>query len=346
MASKMGTHQPMIYVLESKHIGSNIQLNAIANALQSNPDLINKLHCETRSRRSIFFNLYKIAAWALTRIENPSLKRIIAWACIGQHPEIEAGSFIIAKTAPFEYPALILSKAYSSCIIYMGAPKRIDHKTIATLISTPSTPAQHAHINLQTLPTSITFQQFTLSRRALTNQKKLTLLIGGNTKGYQYSEEFWERLCQYILDSSIDLEIEWTISTSPRTPETCTKILSKAFPKTNERIQLHLWHKDDERISLIDAISQCYILVTTEDSASMISEGVNARLPTVTIRPQGRGYNNLVTPMVEQLEESGKIIRCELNNLSIGQIIDWANSEKFRPLKKCWSEELTRQLLN
>lgn len=327
-----------MYVIESKYLGSNHQLHALARIVSKNGDYY-CLKSQTRSRSKFLLPLYLMIA-AIKRHLKPGswLARTLTQASL-QNADFTLcdNDILICKTPPFELPALILAAGTDAKIYYLGTPKRVNRNLFHCIISTPSTPARAPDILLHTLPTSFTYNTFLEHRRPATNST-WALLIGGNARGFTYSEKDWKDLTLTLAKFSATAGVRWLCSTSPRTPPKGENIL-KAFALQHPELfeAIHFWSNAETRPSVLELLTRCEGVVVTEDSASMISEAVNTRLPTICLRPFAHQYNSLTTTLATQLESLGALARLELNEQTDFPLLEWRNST-FRPLTHCWSD--------
>lgn len=334
---------PKAYVLLSKYHGSNQQLIALANQLVGE-DHVLKITCELRSRKKLFLPFFKLI-FLLKRIVKPHgwLFKCLGKMALTECPhDIRPMDFIISKTPPFELPALMLTAGTGARSIHIGTPKRMKRSFFNTLISTPSTPVSHADIELEVLPTSLTFTEFQ-ARKLKINRKSgvWLMLIGGDAKGIHYDSSDWDVLINELLNVARIHTIKWLVVTSPRSCLELENRLSEsaeAYPKAFEG--LVLWGEGD-RTPIAECLARSEVAVVTEDSASMISEALNCRLPVFSCRPEASEYNSLTTPLVEHHEICSHLKRFALVQNELVERLTWLQN-KHKPLTICWAEELQR----
>lgn len=110
-----------------------------------------------------------------------------------------------------------------------------------------------------------------------------TLLIGGDGAGYQYDDNFYEELINFLTKTSNTNKIKWLITTSRRTP-------LKTEEKLRERLKKHsayfvAYNNKAEKV-LLPFLGLSKVVFVTEESSSMISEGISAKKPIYTISPK------------------------------------------------------------
>jgi mitochondrial fission protein ELM1 len=92
------------------------------------------------------------------------------------------------------------------------------------------------------------------------------LLIGGNAGPFRYRRGEWERLLDFARVLSKAWGTRWLVSTSRRTPDFVADRVAELA-------------KDE-------------VIVCTEDSSTMVSEAVSARLPVVGVAPQAHRFTD------------------------------------------------------
>jgi mitochondrial fission protein ELM1 len=115
----------------------------------------------------------------------------------------------------------------------------------------------------------------------------LALLIGGNSSTHRYLASEWRDLAQFVLLSAQRLGIRWRVSTSRRSPNS----LSAVFASMAESgvISQFVDYKSAGPGSA-DRLLTADALVVTEDSRSMIADGLAARRPVIALRPRSASY--------------------------------------------------------
>lgn len=338
------TERGVVYVLESRYHGSNQQLHALARVLARGRH-ISPVCCELRSRRPVWQGLCRLTVLLRQQLgAKHALSRWLLALCLrGQVVSAGDGDIVLGKTPPFEWVASVLAAGTGAKICYLGAPKRVPRARFAALISSPATPVTEATVSLETLPTPFFYRDLIAakSRVPLEEQGAWVLMIGGNARGYDYVAEFWLVLANFVR-LSVGQGIKWLISTSPRSGEPveeCFAELARSVP--TGRVQFFPWSDPSSRRSTTDLMLRAAVVLVTEESASMLSEAVNARLPVVALKPGYAQYNAQVTPLVQHLQDHDFILRSEIAALNISVITSWMQAT-HKVLDECWSERVGR----
>lgn len=328
------------FILNSKYLGSNRQLFALAECLNpSSPPC--PLNSHLRSRSPFLHPMLRLAVSLRQKLSGHSrLSRFLLFFFLkGDRPRLDSRDILIVKTPPFEYPAILLAAGTNARILFVGNPKRVNPKYFTWILSTPSTPCSHANIVLETLPTSFTFKQFCQESKYINQENKWCLLIGGDSRGIQYSVADWEVLLQKIILAAERSGIRWSVSTSPRTNAIFESMLEKARLRRPDVFDdICLWNRG-ERADLVKIVSGCRFFVVTEDSASMLCDAVNSRCPVVSLRPGNGGVSPLGTPLATYHSARKRVLRLNIPEFDDFKIRAWA-SKSHKSIDRCWTESL------
>ncbi|MFC3153099.1 ELM1/GtrOC1 family putative glycosyltransferase [Litoribrevibacter euphylliae] len=339
--------EPRVVVLLSKYHGSNQQLLAIAKHL--NHGKVVPIYCELRSRSKVFYLLYRFILW-IREVSglSPKLSNLLIRLVLRNSIQCHQSDIVLAKTPPFEFPLHLLASGSGAKAYFVGNPKRITRDKYDCLISTPSTQISDAEIQLDMMPTSFTYEEFINTRNSLAVDSNCwCLLIGGNARGFSYSDVHWKELVDYVIDSCVSENIRWVISTSPRTGLEAEDYLKRRLTENSGFSgDLHLWSEgvSENRVSVISLLAQAHRVYVTEDSASMLSEAVNTRMPVISLRPKKSEFNSLTTPLVEYHASKNRSYRVEIEDLKTQatSIESWEITA-FSPIESCWSKKLFRE---
>lgn len=341
----MKTKSRRVVVLLSKYHGSNSQLLAIAKHLNYG-DVV-PVRCELRSRSTAFNWFYRLIIGLRNLLgSTSSVSRWLARLVLNNTVVCNEQDIVLAKTPPFEFPMQILAAGSGAQTYFVGQPKRLPSSNYDLLVSTPSTPVKGASLELEMLPTSFTYKEFQAEHAHLANQEDCwCLLIGGNARGFSYEETHWKAMADYVLSCCSSQGVQWVISTSPRTGEHAEAYLKqRLMPEAGFNGQLYLWQesKTTEQPSVMLMLAAANRVYVTEDSASMLSEAINTRLPVISLRPESSEYNALTTPLAEYHARKAHVVRIPLESVLSEQtsIESWVVSD-FSPVEYCWSDVLS-----
>jgi mitochondrial fission protein ELM1 len=159
------------------------------------------------------------------------------------------------------------------------------------------------------------------------------LLIGGDGSGYRYDEEDIDRLIAFVNSSSD--RIKWLVTTSRRTPE--------AFERKMER-EMHTacfiaYHKDPQKV-VAGFLALSKMIFVTQESASMVSEGVAAGKPVVTLVPKVADPEDNYRKILENFSSRKRLLPVSISDLSRMEF----NVGELTPLTRDSIEEISEKL--
>ena len=117
------------------------------------------------------------------------------------------------------------------------------------------------------------------------NPPKLAgLLIGGDSGLFRYADEEWQALFAFAREVSRAWGTRWLVSTSRRTP---AHIAQAAFDlaKNKDVVADFIDYKLAGPGTLTKIFARADVILCSEDSSTMVSEAVWARLPVVGVSP-------------------------------------------------------------
>jgi mitochondrial fission protein ELM1 len=115
------------------------------------------------------------------------------------------------------------------------------------------------------------------------------LLIGGNAGKFRYKRRDWDRLLAFMAAVSKAWGTRWLVSTSRRTPDAVADRIA-ALARDETIIAKFIDFRTAGPGTLPEIFAQADVIVCTEDSSTMISEAVSARLPVVGVAPKAHRF--------------------------------------------------------
>jgi mitochondrial fission protein ELM1 len=117
------------------------------------------------------------------------------------------------------------------------------------------------------------------------------LLVGGNAGPFRYKGEEWERLLAFVTQVSREWGTRWLVSTSRRTPDGVADMIAKVA-EDEGLVARFIDYRTAGPGTLPEIFGKAEIIVCTEDSSTMISEAVSARLPVVGVAPRAHRFTD------------------------------------------------------
>jgi mitochondrial fission protein ELM1 len=115
------------------------------------------------------------------------------------------------------------------------------------------------------------------------------LLVGGNAGPFRYRRDEWERLLVFAAEVSKAWGTRWLVSTSRRTPDAVADRIAE-LAKDESVIARFIDFRTAGPGTLPEIFAKADVIVCTEDSSTMISEAVSARLPVVGVAPAAHRF--------------------------------------------------------
>jgi len=117
------------------------------------------------------------------------------------------------------------------------------------------------------------------------------LLVGGNAGPFRYRRGEWQRLLAFIEEVSAAWGTRWLVSTSRRTPATVADRIAK-LALNDEVVARFIDYRTAGPGTLPEIFARAEVIVCTEDSSTLISEAVSARLPVVGVAPAAHRFTD------------------------------------------------------
>ena len=122
---------------------------------------------------------------------------------------------------------------------------------------------------------------------------KIAVLVGGDDKNYQISEEWAEELSRRLTEISEKFPVRIYLTTSRRTNLKVEDIFRKFLGGEPERFSLVLYGQDFAN-PVAEFLAAADLVITTEDSINMVSESASSGKPTVVLRAERKHKKRLV----------------------------------------------------
>lgn len=121
---------------------------------------------------------------------------------------------------------------------------------------------------------------------------RLGLLVGGNSGHFRYEPADWQALYDLVAACATEGATRWIVSTSRRTPDAVADALAAMAGQAGGPIAEFI----DYRVAGPGTLARLFAgvdgAVVTEDSSTMLSEAVCARLPVVGMSPARHDFKD------------------------------------------------------
>ena len=117
------------------------------------------------------------------------------------------------------------------------------------------------------------------------------LLIGGNAGPFRYRRDEWGQLLDFAKHLSKAWGTRWLVSTSRRTPDHVADRIAE-LAQDKSVVARFIDYRTAGPGTLPEVFAKAEVIVCTEDSSTMVSEAVSARLPAVGVAPQAHRFTD------------------------------------------------------
>ncbi len=229
----------------------------------------------------------------------------------------------------------MLALMYGSTNFFIGNPKKLDHHLFSGVISVLDLGFDN-QIVLDVAPTRSYKGDLTAFAAIYDldpHYEYYTLLIGGDGSGYRFEEEDIEQLITFV-NATAD-KVKWLVTTSRRTPEAYEAKMEKEM---NAECFI-AFHKNPQKVvaGFLELSSAVFV---TEESASMVSEGVACGKPVVALAPKHHDADKSYQKILQKFSTGKRIQRVEISKLENFEI----NVDDFSLLELDSCGEIAKKL--
>lgn len=122
--------------------------------------------------------------------------------------------------------------------------------------------------------------------------RRAGLLVGGDSGLFHYTAAEWARLVAFLSASHASHGTRWIVSTSRRSPDLVADALLNLAATPDGPIAEMIDFRTAGPGTLPGVFARAEAILCTEDSSTMLSEAVCARLPVVGVAPTDHGFKD------------------------------------------------------
>jgi hypothetical protein len=167
-------------------------------------------------------------------------------------------------------------------------------------------------------------------------------LIGGDSGRFRYQPEDWLHLLQYLQASFAAHGTRWLVSTSRRSPNSVADNLAAMARQPDSPIAEFIDFRSAGPGTLIRIFERAEVILCTEDSSTMLSEAVCARLPVVGVAPQHHSFADEERGYRDYMRDNGWSRSLLLAELTPERFT--AELDRIRPLQENHLDRLAGSL--
>jgi hypothetical protein len=206
---------------------------------------------------------------------------------------LPAADLIVSAGGETQVPNAAIARVTGAANIFCGSLRRLPPETFTLVISSY---ARHARLprHVVTLkPSSFDPDKLNTSAGGRQIPPRLAgALIGGDSGQFRFQEKDWRELLGFLEASFTTHGIRWLVSNSRRSPHGISKDLSALAQKAGGPIAEFIDVRTAGPGTLARIFEQVEVILCTEDSSTMISEAVCARLPVVAVAPRRHSFDD------------------------------------------------------
>ena len=269
------------------------------------------------------------------------LQRVLLAVLVrGKVPALGPGDVVVSKMNRPVVISALLGQLFRVTNVHLGTSKRIPDRFIAVKIASPAFPAVSADIRLDVAPGPF---RDALEPPAIADASPVwSLMLGGTATGFDYRLRDWSALVDWLRQINAALGVRWLVTSSPRTPPEALAAFRELERTAPEVVLEAVWYGPRTENPTTRFLARSAVAVVTEDSASMVSDAVNAGLPVLTFGPRRRAPNPLVDGLLEHHAALPTVARFSPDSLPDANAVAH-HLARLRPPSQCWSTSFRDQ---
>lgn len=179
--------------------------------------------------------------------------------------------------------------------IYCGTLKHLAPERFSLVVSSYARHAGRPRHLVSLKPSGIDPDTLARSKtaREIGPPRVAGLLIGGDSGLFRYRDTEWEKLVAFVGESHARLGLSWVVSTSRRSPAKVADAMARlAQAATDGPVLDFIDFRTAGPGTLPGLFARVDAVLCTEDSSTMLSEAVCARLPVVGVAPATHAFKD------------------------------------------------------
>lgn len=251
---------------------------------------VTETRLKVRRRRFIPMRFLR---WLIARTKVPP--RTILWLGYGRSAaDLDMADIVISAGGETLVANIAVARAIGAANIFCGSLRSLPPE-LFTLIVTSYARFANRPRHLVTLkpsavdPDALGRPKVVPVFSAQNPPARAGLLIGGDSGLFHYERNEWERLFTVLEDVSRAWGTKWHVSTSRRTDDWVGDAVAELAAK-GSAIERFIDYRNAGPGTLAEIFRAADIIVCTEDSSTMLSEAISARLPVVGVAPRQHAF--------------------------------------------------------
>lgn len=234
--------------------------------------------------------------------------RALAWAVLGGVPlaailrygyglgeaAVPEADLVISAGGETMAANVAVARLRGARNIYCGTVRRLPPEAFSLIVSSYARHAGRAH-HLVTLKPNGIDPDTLAAERASRDRRSGTLyglLVGGDSGLFRYTNAEWDRLAAFLGEAHRATGARWVVSTSRRTSDYAADALEAVAAAPASPIAELIDFRRAGPGTLPHLFASVDAILATEDSSTMISEAVCARLPVIGAAPAEHAFKD------------------------------------------------------
>jgi mitochondrial fission protein ELM1 len=228
----------------------------------------------------------RVRLWALTRAAGDPARALLT--LYGIDPtSVTRPDIVIAAGRPTAAAAILLKRLTGAKLFYVGWLRDYDPADFDLMLVGSPRQANEPNCALAPLPCLIDPERLG-SPRPLRSEEDLrgallSLVLGGPRTGYAFAEGEWRAIGALVAGLAARYRVRWRVANSRRTPARASDMLKNLAG--SGVVEQFIDIRAAGAASLYELFAADAVVVT-EDSLTMMSEGLAAMRPVVALKPQ------------------------------------------------------------
>jgi mitochondrial fission protein ELM1 len=207
------------------------------------------------------------------------------------HERVAKAALIVSAGAETLAANICLARLTGTPNIFYGSLRQFRAEDFALVLSSYAPRIPHPRIAMALKPSRL--DPDALAKRG--PQPRLgpglppglaALLIGGDAGAVRYRDADWKKLLGFLETSHEVLGTRWIVSNSRRTVVEVSDALEGWARRREGPIESFIDVRSAGAGTLLEVFEQAAVVVCTDDSSSMVSEAIWARLPVLGVSPE------------------------------------------------------------
>jgi mitochondrial fission protein ELM1 len=285
--------------------------------------------------------------WLLDRTQGP-LPEIAESAFIRGDQPAQSPRLVISSNIKTAHANVIISRRYNAPNVFIGVPRHMSTRHFSLILHSREDWSPENGMRMNLLPTRLSAaaarekSEATRAELALGDQRVSTMLIGGNSGTHSFQSGDWKALAEGMNRLAAANGFKWLVTTSRRTGTEAEKIMRAIL--NPELVADATWWGSQARPVVVPYLSVSDVVFCTQDSRTMLSEGLAAGKPVYALVPDKMDDADGKEGLVAENESLQRLRRVHIAKM--GQIdVAGDRSRYFKVITADVMEEMAERIV-